>query len=194
MKKLKLVNTVCGNKVKTMVLLLGMGMPLTSQMPMVGASRAVAASEMSMFQLGVEGLGAALLYSVFGSFRPVKHVAANLGFSTFNVSSSSSSGLGTSSGSVSMMQVPVSISFLLGGDNSFLEILGGGDLIFASDKATLPIGSSKTSSANTILPEFGIGFRYWPLTGGFHARATLYTIFAGGSVLPWPGLSVGYAF
>jgi hypothetical protein len=119
-----------------------------------------------------------------------------------SASSGSGSGSVTASASTSVFQVPVSLSYLWGGDNHFLEILGGADVVFASASGSASSSSSSSSSPSltdtvangTILLQGGLGYAYWPLDGGFHFRAMLYGMYGASTFFPWLGLTVGYAF
>lgn len=142
-------------------------------------------------QIGVELLGAGLLYSFIGSYLVTDQVALNGGISYFTLSSSST-GL-TYKASVGVTQIPVSVSYLMGGPDHHFEILGGGDLIIASASVTGE-GVADKATASGFLPEIGMGYRYWPSAGGFHFRGTLYGLFLSGNFAVWPGLSFGYAF
>lgn len=143
------------------------------------------AERSSRGQISAELLGAAVLYSAFGSYLLHPNIAGNLGISYISVSDSFTS-------SSSLLQFPVSLSALLGGPDSFLELLGGGDIVFASSRLS-GSGLNQSFSQGGFIPEVGLGYRYWPADGGFHFRATLYGLISSG-FYPWFGLSFGYAF
>ncbi len=148
---------------------------------------AVDADAYSPGSVSIEGLGQAFLYSVYGSYRPHKNFAFNLGLGYFSFPSGISS-----TGSVVL--IPLSTSALLGGTNGHhFEFLAGGTFVAASGTAT---GSGTTSDlANSdFVFVLGAGYRYWPNEGGLHFRATLYGLVYGGNFTPWPGFSIGYAF
>lgn len=138
-------------------------------------------SQDSITQVGVEIGGASLVYSLFGSIRPIPNVALNLGVTFWGTNN---------------ILFPGSLSVLVGESNSLVEFLGGGVLSLASNTSAL--GSRFTETF--FVPEIGLGYRYWPKEGGFHFRAILYVIFLGHVgeserlTLPLPGLSFGYAF
>jgi hypothetical protein len=143
-------------------------------------------------QVGIELFGAGIVYSIFGSFRFHQNFAANVGFSFFNGYTTNSSG--TANVDYHLLNFPVSISALLGGPNSNFELLAGGLI-------TIVNGTQSSSSTLTgkltgggFAPTFGAGFRYWPLDGGFHFRATAYAFLISSSLYPSLGLSFGYAF
>ena len=156
----------------------------------------------SQAQVSAELGGPGLFYSIYGSYRFAGMFCANVGLSYLSVSAAS----GPVSVSETVFQVPLSVSLLLGGDNSFFEALAGGDLVFAGGSGSYSVLGGGFSGT-TLLPEFGVGYRYWPKAGGFHFRALLMglvlpsasasagtvTASAGGFV-PWGGLSFGYAF
>lgn len=142
-------------------------------------------------QVGIELLGSALLYSLNGSYLVTDNIAINGGLSYFTVSSTSS-GLNYSA-SVGVTQIPLSVSYLFGGPEHHFEILGGGDFVLASASVSGD-GVADKATGSGFLAEIGAGYRYWPVNGGFHFRATLYGIAIPNSFAIWPGLSFGYAF
>lgn len=143
-------------------------------------------------QASIELLGSALLYNLHGSYRPSLNTAINLGVSILSATATATTSTTTSS-SLSLFQLPISFSYLMGTEHSFFEMLGGLDFIKLSGTVKLAGTELKTGSF-VPLPEIGLGYRYWPLQGGFHFRAILYVIFASSKVLPWPGVSFGVAF
>lgn len=167
-------------------------------------------NDYSKGQISIELAGASLFYNIYGSYRFTKNFSINLGFSYFGASVPTIAGA-PSAATVSVTQIPVSISWLaVGEENSFLEVVGGVNSVFASGSADF---ASITTGGSVVLPELGIGYRYWPRTGGFHFRSTLYAIYvpqasvstgsisappatsvASSSVKPWLGLTFGYAF
>jgi len=137
----------------------------------------------------LELLGAGILYSIDYSHRFNKNMVLNLGFSYYGASSSS----GGVSASTSVFLLPVYFSYLLGGDNHFFEPLAGIDVAIASGSVSSG-AISGTSSGFGAIPMLGIGYRYWPMDGGFYFRASLYAFIASGGVGIWPGFTFGYAF
>jgi hypothetical protein len=138
-------------------------------------------SDFSKGQVGVELLGAGILYSFNGSYRPIRNLAINAGVSSIGVNS------------VNITLLPISVSGLFGDGNSNFEVLGGAIPVLASGKV---YGSdfNQRVTRSGILGQVGVGYRYWPLAGGFHFRVMLMGIFGGGSFLPWPAFNFGYAF
>ena len=142
--------------------------------------------EFSKAQLSVELLGAGALYSVYGSYRLAEHFAANLGGTYFSSNDSYSS--------YEIFEIPFSFSYLSGEHNSHFEALGGFDWFHYTNKSGLNGEEQKFVNSDLgLIPEFGMGYRYWPRDGGFHFRALAYAIVST-KVLPWVGLSFGYAF
>jgi hypothetical protein len=97
---------------------------LASEESETSVDRTSRSEDFSHWQVGVELLGAGLLYSAIASYRIWPNLAINLGASDISATASSSSGSVSGSGSVSVLQVPISVSYLWGGTNSFLELLG----------------------------------------------------------------------
>ncbi|MCB0403743.1 MAG: hypothetical protein KDD51_03090 [Bdellovibrionales bacterium] len=130
----------------------------------------------------VELLGMGYLYSVFGSYKFIPELAANVGISYISVTSGSSTS--------STLGIPLSLSFLAGGTNNhYFEVLAGGSIFTTSST----VGSGLSGSLSGWVTTIGAGYRYWPKEGGLHFRATMYGFIKGG-FFPWFGLSFGYAF
>lgn len=134
-----------------------------------------------LYQLGVEIGGAAVGYSLFGSLRPFENLAFNLGIEVWGTDA---------------LILPGSVSLLVGKSNHLFELLGGGAFSITNDDSAFNGKFVHTS----LLPEIGIGYRYWPKDGGFHFRSIFYVLFTGYlgdskiSFIPFLGLSFGYAF
>lgn len=172
----------------------------TASESQIGTVIAAPSKYTSKFQVSAELLGAGLFYQVFGSYRFADHFAANLGISYFSVSGTTTATANgqaeTANASVSLVQVPLSVSALIGdGPNSFFEVLGGVDIVFGSESANAG-GIGGSASEGGLIIDLGVGYRYWPPQGGFHFRATLYGIYSAltSNILPWPAVSFGYAF
>ncbi len=140
-------------------------------------------------QVSIEGLGQALLYSLFGSYRIVPNVALNAGISYWAINASS----GSSSVDSSLFMLPLSASVMMGGQGGHhFELLGGGTFVIGGSSIT---GNSLQDdfSDSLFIPTVGAGYRYWPALGGLHFRGTLYGLVVNG-FHPWFGVSLGYAF
>ncbi len=155
----------------------------------------VTTEEFSRAQVSFELLGSGLLYSIYGSYRLIDKLAFNVGFSYWSADLGTTSATATTTGTAKFLIFPVSLSLLLGGGNHNFEVLAGG-LINSVSITGLNAGTSTADKfANTgFIPNFGIGYRYWPKDGGFHFRVLAEMFIASSSVLPWIGLSFGYAF
>lgn len=141
----------------------------------------VAPKRFSQAQLGFEVLGAGIIYSVHGSYRPIKPLALTAGFAHYSVLN------------VGLTLIPLSISGLFGDGDHNLEVMAGPIVAIASGKISGNDFSHRITRS-AYLGQVGIGYRLWPVGGGFHFRAMLHGIFASGIFLPWPGFSFGYAF
>ncbi|MBI4404790.1 MAG: hypothetical protein HY537_11545 [Deltaproteobacteria bacterium] len=97
--------------------------------------------------------------------------------------------------SIKSWQLPMYLSGLAGGDNHFLEVSAGGIFVFVSETVSSAFDSNlkENLSSSGVLGLVGVGYRYWPLTGGFHFRANVYYFFRQVGVI-FPGLTFGYAF
>lgn len=91
--------------------------------------------------------------------------------------------------------VPITLNYLLGGTRHHLE-LGIGPLIvygpetFEDEQGDLVTGATTLA----VLGTGTFGYRFQPDTGGFVFRIGLTPFFSTGGILPWAGLSLGYAF
>lgn len=146
----------------------------------------------SKAQLGIELLGAGLLYSVAASFRIVDSIAINAGFTFYSVSGSSTTS--TASAKATLFGLPVSLSYLIGGPYHHLDLFGGFAPFFASAELKENNSITDRATGSLFVPQVGVGYRYWPEEGGFHFRAALYGMVIGSKAYPWIGFQFGYAF
>ncbi len=153
------------------------------------SSKTTHTTDFSRAHVSFELLGSGVLYSLWGSYRVVEKLAFNLGLSYWGADISTTTGTTSSN----FLLVPVSASLLLGGGNHNFEVLAGGVIVTGTTVGTGTTNANKISGAG-FMPNFGIGYRYWPLDGGFHFRFLIEMFIASSSVLPWMGLSFGYAF
>jgi hypothetical protein len=92
--------------------------------------------------------------------------------------------------SLDVALVPVMATYLLGPGNGHFEIGGGLGLATASFEDA-DIGNDRGSE---IYGTATFGYRYQKPTGGVIFRAGFTPLIGSGGVLPWAGVSVGYAF
>jgi hypothetical protein len=92
--------------------------------------------------------------------------------------------------SVDVGLVPVMATYLLGPGNGHFEIGGGLGLATASID-DVDLGDDRASE---IYGTATFGYRYQKPTGGVIFRAGFTPIIASGTIVPWAGVSVGYAF
>ncbi len=164
----------------------------TDRAPTTAKAQSMATPEFSSrAQVSFELLGSGLLYSVYGSYRFMDMLAANVGISYWTADVTTS----TSIASYKFLLFPVSMSLLLGDISHNFEIMAGA-LISSVSSTGVSVGTTTSDKfANAgLIPNFGIGYRYWPKDGGFHFRLMLEAFVASSSFLPWGGLSFGYAF
>jgi len=89
-----------------------------------------------------------------------------------------------------VLLVPVMATYLLGEGNSHFEI-GAGAGFGTAGVEDVDLGNDR---ASTVYGTATFGYRYQKPAGGVIFRAGFTPIVASGSVIPWAGLSVGYAF
>lgn len=86
---------------------------------------------------------------------------------------------------------PIMATYLLGEGNSHFETgLGIGIVTASADIEEVDEEFSGSDAYATAT----LGYRYQKPTGGVIFRAGFTPVYAGGNLLPWAGVSVGYAF
>ncbi len=93
---------------------------------------------------------------------------------------------------VSIFSVPVSINYLFGKQNHFLEL--GAGLTYASAASYDFVNDGSSGSGSTIFEHINLGYRYQPATGGFFARVGMSPLFFEGEYITSYYLGFGYAF
>src|SRR5512133_2091150 len=138
---------------------------------------------------GHETPGSAVLYSINYERFLSDDVSLRLGGSMVSLTASD----GLSSESVSMVAVPITLSFLglRSGDHAF-ELGGGATIVSFSAKASDSGGTSAFGSASGVAGTAIAGYRYAPRAGGLNFRAAFTPVFGSGGFVPWFGLAVGY--
>lgn len=148
----------------------------------------------------IEGGGPGLLYSLNYERIVENVVGLRAGFSYQSFSASA----GGASASATFVTVPVIVSYLgVSSGNHYLEMGGGGTMVFASGSAS---GGGLAASGSGMIP-LGtaiIGYRRQPLDGGFQFRIGLEALIGKGlalsnpdpnkiGVLPWMYMSLGFS-
>ncbi len=90
---------------------------------------------------------------------------------------------------ISMFSIPVSLNYLIGRSNSFIEFAGGGTYVTAQTSLF-----SDNQSASGMLYHLSAGYRHQPTKGGFFFRGGVYVLFAQGESLTLPYLGFGHNF
>ena len=85
---------------------------------------------------------------------------------------------------------PLMATYLLGPGNGHFEI-GGGVGLATAGVEDIDIGDDR---ASTVYGTATFGYRYQKPEGGVMFRAGFTPIVASGNIIPWVGVSVGYAF
>jgi hypothetical protein len=143
--------------------------------------------------ISVELLGAGILYSLGYTRLFMDHIAVNLGLSYLSLSvNEATTG---ASGSATLIQVPVSASYLFFGNyGHFLELGAGLNVMAASASVSVPGAPAQSGSATALMPQFALAYRRFPLGGGFHLRTAFYAMALDGKFFPYTGFSFGFAF
>jgi hypothetical protein len=150
-------------------------------------------SNYSKEQVSVEILGTGGYYSFYGSYRLARNISVNAGGSYFRFVE----GLAPAGASkIDAFYLPISVSYLMGDDYHYIEVMGGLTLSLLTGDGQVSRANRmrETFSSQTVIPEIGVGYRYWPRRGGLTYRLMGYMLFASNQTQPWGGLSMGYAF
>jgi hypothetical protein len=148
--------------------------------------------QQAMNGIYVEGGGSGLLYSINYERHLSSSVFLRVGFGTIGLSSNAFSVVNDngSSSSFTFVMIPVTLSYLLFGDDrshpsSNLELGVGATPIFVT----------YGSQSATVLALTGLfGYRFTPYDGGVIFRADLTPLLIAGKFILSGGLSLGYAF
>jgi hypothetical protein len=129
---------------------------------------------LSHWSFSAELLGQAGLYGFHGSFRPMEPLAFNLGVSFLSNTDGRN------------LVLPASVSWLVGQNGHYLELLGGVTL----GSSAIVVGPLSGGALYGVL---GVGYRFWPDLPGFHFRVTGYTLASGQKAIFLPGATFGAA-
>lgn len=141
--------------------------------------------------LYLEVLGSAALYSINYERFLSDDVSFRLGGSMISLTASDT----VSSTSVTMLTVPITLSYLgMSQGNHAFEVGGGATIVSLSAKATDSGSVSAFGSASGVAGTAIVGYRYAPRAGGLNFRAAFTPLFGSGGFVPWFGLAIGYGF
>jgi hypothetical protein len=90
-----------------------------------------------------------------------------------------------------LFSIPVSVNYLFGKQNHFLELAAGATFATGSSYDFVDNGSS---SASTVFGHINLGYRYQPAIGGFFARTGVSPLFIAGEYVTSYYLGLGYSF
>ena len=139
----------------------------------------------------VELGGNGLWYSMNYERLVQPSVAFRLGLSYMSVSAAS----GGASASVSSTGVPITVSYLLGGGGSKLEIGAGVLLEKFSGQASSGFGEKASGTGVYPVGTAVFGYRYMPVSGGFNFKLAFTPVYHPDlGFFPWGGLSFGFGF
>jgi len=141
------------------------------------------------------------LYSLNYDRMITDELSARIGFSYISAGGSASSGGTTTSAEVSLLTIPITVSYLgigslsnqfeLGGGATFMRVTGDGFISAGSDSS----GASASATVIGLTPM--AGYRHQAPDGGFVFRiglSPLVMLGGEGGVLPWGYLSLGAGF
>lgn len=90
---------------------------------------------------------------------------------------------------ISMFSIPVSINYLLGRSNNFLELAAGAT--YATARTSI---FDETESGSVVFMHINAGYRHQPTKGGFFFRGGISPLFAQGEYVTSFYLGFGYNF
>jgi hypothetical protein len=90
--------------------------------------------------------------------------------------------------------VPLTVSWISHPESNHHLELGGGITIAAGDRQDLYDLGGNDDQFSTVLATGIIGYRYQKPGHGFQFRSAITPVVTGGEVLPWAGVSFGYAW
>ena len=94
---------------------------------------------------------------------------------------------------VSIFSVPLSVNYLIGKSNSFLELAAGGT--YASAQGGIADFSNSNNNNTSVFFFHGnVGYRYQPTKGGFFFRGGVSPLFAQGESVTWYYVGFGHNF
>ncbi|HEX8361994.1 MAG TPA: hypothetical protein VF613_17885 [Longimicrobium sp.] len=123
----------------------------------------------------VELLGNGLIYSVNVDHRFTERVSGRVGLAAFGGAA-----------------VPVMANYLTGSGSHHLEA-GAGALFIYIPEDRGPEDELEQAGSGGVLGTATLGYRYQPRAGGFVFRIGFTPIFGTKGVLPWAGVSLGFA-
>lgn len=133
----------------------------------------------------VELLGNGLLYSINYDRYMTPHLTGRAGLFVLAASDSDGDGGGA------VIATPLLVNYLFGTGSHHLET-GVGVTLAAG--AIEDLEDEVDDSFSGAMGTATLGYRYQRPTGGFVFRAGVTPFFGAGGVVPWFGISLGYAF
>ena len=137
--------------------------------------------------------GSGLLYSINYDFRLNRGrqdgAGVRVGIGGLGVSASTSEG----SASASYFAAPVMFNYLVGKRRHAFEVGAGVTLLNVNGEVDIEDEFARVNGF-APLPTVNVGYRFQSLENGFTGRFNLSPIVAGGTIVPWVGLSFGVNF
>ena len=148
-------------------------------------------SSFSRNAIYVEGLGPGIAYSINYEYRITEHIELRAGFSSWSMSMPFFS----SNDKTTFTEFPLMVNYLIGGQRDHLELGLGMIIGNITSKGTYSFWGGDYSLKDRFnIGTAAIGFRMEPNDGGFMFRVTFTPLFTFKHILPFGGLSLGYAF
>lgn len=154
--------------------------------PPVAPSRRTASNAIFL-----EGFGSGLLYSVNYERLLGEHFSVRAGFSYFTYAVSSYG----KSGNLSLMTVPMLVSYYAGWENHKIQIGLGATVIYMgapTDSEGTAFGGDRAGAG--IAASGVVGYRYLPARGGFTFGVGFTPLLRASKALAWGGASAGWVF
>lgn len=155
---------------------------------MIAAAPSTSAAQSAKNAVYLELAGNGVLYTLNYERAFSESVSGRAGLFWMSVDAAGQN----SSGSATLNLIPVTANYFVG-TNHRLE-LGAGPLIVRASAEASTAGFDAESSGLGVGGTATIGYRYQQPDGGFVFRIGLTPVFSSAGLLPWAGLSLGYAF
>ncbi len=135
--------------------------------------------------------GNALIYSVNYERFFTDDLAVRVGAGFLSATGTDTAG---NSARVSILLAPLMLGYTGARSGAHAFEVGGGLVLAHAGAKVNDTGGTDFKSGTEIWPSATLGYRYAPLSGGFHFKAAFTPVLAAGNFLPWFGISAGVIF
>jgi len=135
--------------------------------------------------------GNALIYSVNYERFFTDDLAVRVGAGFMSVTGTDNAG---ASARVSLLLAPLMLGWTGARSGGHAFEVGGGLLLAHAGASLKDTGGTDFASGSRVWPTATLGYRFAPLSGGFHFKAAFTPVLADANFLPWFGVSAGVIF